>query len=41
MQGTNMSGVFGIASQFIQSGMNEKNSSITCDDTFLYLYVSI
>lgn len=41
MQGGNMSGVFGIASQFIQQGMNDRNSSITTDDTYLYLYVSI
>jgi len=41
MQGGNMSGAFGIASQFVQQGMNDRNSSITTDDTYLYLYVSI
>ena len=41
MQGGNLSGVFGIASQFWQAGMNERNTSITTDGTYLYLYVSI
>jgi hypothetical protein len=41
MQGTNMSGVFGIAYFFNPSGMTDRNTSITTDSTYLYMYVSI
>ena len=36
-----MSGIFGIASYYNPSGMTDRNSSLTTDGTYLYLYVSI
>ena len=41
MRGTNMSGAFGLATHFFQNGMTDRNTSITTDDTYLYIYVSI
>jgi other hect domain ubiquitin protein ligase E3 len=41
MQGANMSGVFGIATQMCVSGLTDRNTSLTTDDTYLYMYMSI
>ena len=38
LQGQNLSGVFGIAKQFYNSRLTNKNASLTTDGEYLYLY---